>query len=64
MAHAAHYLLADIAALVEGDAVQRIHGGIVRKGVAEDEIDAALGDGEPDAVAVPIGGGALVATPA
>jgi hypothetical protein len=34
MAHAADHLLPDIAALVEGDAVQLIHGDVVREAVA------------------------------
>ena len=56
MAHAAHHLLADVAALVEGDAVRANPCRIEGKGVAEDEVDAALGNGERDPVPMPVGG--------
>ena len=57
MAHAAHHLLPDVAALLECNAMQRIHRGIVRKGIAEEKIDPALGNGVRDAMAMPVFGG-------
>ena len=47
---AGHDLLSDVAALLEIDAVQMVEVGVVGKGVAVDEIDAALGHAEPDPV--------------
>ncbi len=55
VAHAAHHLLPDVAALLEGDAVEGIHCRIERIGVAEDEIDAAFGNRERDPMPMPVG---------
>ncbi len=52
MLHAAHHLLADEAALVEGDAVEKIEVGLVREGIAEGIVLAALRHAECDAVGV------------
>ena len=50
MLHARHDLLADIAALVEIDAVELVHVGFVRERVAIDEIESAARHAERDAV--------------
>ena len=50
MLHARHHLLADIAALVEIDAGELVHVGLVREGIAVDEIEAAARHAERDAV--------------
>ena len=49
MPHARDDLLADIAAFLEIDAVQQVEIGVMGKGVAVGEIDAALGHAERDA---------------
>ena len=49
MAHARDDLLADIAALVEIDAMQQVEVGVMREGVAIGEIDAALRHADADA---------------
>src|SRR6187455_3448691 len=41
MLHARHHLLADVAALVEIHALKLIHVGLVREGVAIDEVNPA-----------------------
>ena len=56
MLHARHHLLADVAALVEIDAVELVHVGLVREGVAVDEIEPAARHAERDAVRL-VGGG-------
>ena len=43
MLHARHHLLADEAALIEVDAVQLIEHRLMREGVAEAVVAAALG---------------------
>ena len=53
MLHARHHFLADEAALFEIDAVQGIHGRLVRERVAVDEVLAALGHAERDALLLP-----------
>jgi hypothetical protein len=50
MLHPRHHLLADIAALVEIDAVKPVHVGFVRKGIAIAEVEAAAGNAQRDAV--------------
>ena len=50
MLHARHHLLADIAALVEIDAGELVHVGLVREGVAVDEVEPAARHAERDAV--------------
>ena len=50
--HAAHHLLADEAALGEGDAVELVEVGLVREGIAEGVVLAALGHAERDAMRV------------
>ena len=50
--HARDDLLADVAALVEIDAVQLVHQRLVREGVAPQKILAAFGHAERDAVGV------------
>ncbi len=50
--HAAHHLLADEAALVEGDAVQQVEVRLVREGIAEGVVLAAFRHAERDAVGV------------
>ncbi len=50
MLDARDHLLPDIAAFVEIDAGELVHVGLVRKGVAVDEIDAAARHAERDAV--------------
>ena len=50
MLHARHHLLADVAALVEIDAAELVHVGLVREGVAVDEIEPAARHAERDAV--------------
>ena len=50
MLHPRHHLLADIAALGEIDAAELVHVGLVRKGVAVAEIDAAARHAERDAM--------------
>ena len=52
MLHAAHHFLTDEAALGERHAVEQIDVGLVREGVAEDVVLAALGHAEGDAVGV------------
>ena len=49
MLHARDDLLADVAALVEIDAVEQVEVGVVREGVAVGEIDAALRHADGDA---------------
>jgi len=56
MPHAAHHLLPDVAALLEGDAMQGIHAGVERKGIAEDEVDPPLRNGKRYAMPVPLRG--------
>ena len=56
MLHARHDLLADVAALVEIDAAELVHVGLVREGVAVDEVDAAARHAERDAVRLVVGG--------
>ena len=55
MLHPRHDLLADIAALVEIDAVQPVHVGLVRERVAIHEVEAAARHAERDAMRL-IGG--------
>ena len=55
MLHPRHHLLADITALVEIDAVQPVHVGLVRERVAIDEIETAARNARGDAMGV-IGG--------
>ena len=50
MLHPRHHLLADIAALVEIDAVQAIHIGLVREGIAIHEVEPAARRAAGDAV--------------
>ena len=50
MLHARHHLLADIAALVEIDAGELIHVGLVREGIAIDEVEPAARHAKRDAV--------------
>ena len=52
MLHARNDLLADIAALVEIDPMEKIEIGVVREGVRIGEIEAALGrpDGDTEAL--------------
>ena len=50
MLHARDDFLADIAAFGEIDAAELVHVGLVRKGVAIAEIEAALRHAERDAV--------------
>ncbi len=52
MLHAAHHLLADEAALVEGDAVEQVEVGLVREGIAEGVVLAAFRHAERDAMGV------------
>ena len=52
MLHARDDLLADIAALVEIDPVEKIEIGVVREGVRIGEIEAALGRADGDAQAL------------
>ena len=56
MLHPRHHFLADKAALLEVDAAELIHVGLVRKGVAIGEIDTAMGHAERDPVRVVSGG--------
>ena len=55
MLHPRHHFLADIAALVEIDAVQAVHVGFVRKRVAIHEVEAAARHARGDAMRV-VGG--------
>ncbi len=48
--HARDHLLADEAALVEVDAAELVHVGLVRERIAVDEVEAAARDAERDAV--------------
>ena len=50
MLDARHHLLADIAAFVEIDAGELVHVGLVRKGVAVDEVEPAARHAERNAV--------------
>jgi hypothetical protein len=50
--HARDHLLADIAALPEGDAAELVEQRLVREGVAIEEVAPAIGDAEPDAAGV------------
>ena len=50
MLHARHHLLADVAALVEIDAGELVHVGLVREGVAVDEVEPAARHAERDAM--------------
>ena len=52
MLHARHHLLADEAALLEVDAVQLIEHRLMREGVAESVVAAALGHAKRDAARV------------
>ena len=52
MLHPRHHLLPDIAALVEIDAVQPVHVGLVRKRIAIHEVDAAARRAAGDAMGV------------
>ena len=52
MLHARHHLLADEAALLEVDAVQLIEHRLMREGVAESVVAAALGHAKRDAAGV------------
>ena len=52
MLHPRHHFLADIAALVEIDAVQAVHVGFVRKRVAIDEVEAAARNARGNAMRV------------
>ena len=56
MLHARHHFLADEAALVEIDAAELVHVGLVREGVAVDEIAAAARHAERDAMRLVVGG--------
>ena len=55
MLHPRHHLLSDVTALVEIDAVQAVHIGLVRKRVAIHEVEAAARHAHGDAMRV-IGG--------
>ena len=55
MLHARDDLLADEAALGEVDAGELVHVRVMGEGLAEGEVDAALGNAEPDAMGV-VGG--------
>ena len=57
--HAAHDFLPHEAALAERHAVEQIHVGLVREGVAEGVVLAAFGHAERDAVRVIVGGGGV-----
>ena len=61
MLDARDHLLADVAALVEIDAAELVHVGLVRKGVAIDEIEAAARHAERDAMRLVVGGSTSVA---
>ena len=50
MLHPRHHLLADVTALLEIDAVQAVHVGLVRKRVAIHEVEAAARHARGDAV--------------
>ena len=50
MLHARHHLLADVAAFVEIDAGELVHVGLVREGVAIDEVEPAARHAQRDAV--------------
>ena len=52
MLHAGDDLLADIAALVEIDPVEKVEIGVVREGVRIGEIEAALGRADRDTEAL------------
>ena len=52
MLHARHHLLADEAALLEVDAVQLIEHRLMREGVAESVVAAALGHAKRNAAGV------------
>ena len=56
MLDARDHLLADEAALVEVDAAELVHVGLVRKGIAVNEIEAAARHAERDPVRL-VGGG-------
>ena len=56
MLHARHHLLADEAALVEVDAVELVHVGLVRERIAIDEVEAAARHAERDAVRLVVRG--------
>ena len=56
MLDARHHLLADEAALVEIDAAELVHVGLVRECVAVDEVRAAARHAERDAMRLVVGG--------
>ena len=63
MLDARHHFLADEAALVEIDAAELVHVGLVREGVAVDEIRAAARHAERDAVRFVVGGARPASAP-
>ena len=56
MLHARDHLLAHEAALVEIDPAELVHVRLVRKSIAVDEIEAAVGNAECDAVRLVVAG--------